>query len=147
MWGVSEDELWSAQDGQIVEPNTSWHPMNPAIIGSAKVILDSKYLPISYGNVNPIRRKLVHNHIHPYMIFLIHQNTVELALPHYMTIYDPLNINKLEFDCTENSNVGWELPPLLEIMSRIATCSVVESIHQQNVNQSGSHTQTSQTLR
>jgi hypothetical protein len=51
--GVARDELRDAQDKLMAEANKSRRPIDPAITTGAKVFLDTKYLPITYANVNP----------------------------------------------------------------------------------------------
>jgi transposase InsO family protein len=66
--GVARDQLHDAQDEQTAEANKSRRPIDPAITAGAKVFLDTKDLPITYANVNPTRRKLIHRYIGPYEI-------------------------------------------------------------------------------
>jgi len=83
---VTRDELREVQDKQTAEANKSWCPIDPDITAGAKVFLDTKDLWITYANVNPTWRKLVHRYIGPYQILHIHRNAVELDLPNDMMI-------------------------------------------------------------
>jgi len=128
IFGVARDELRDAQDKQTAEANKSRRPIDPAITAGAKVFLDTKDLPITYTNVNPTRRKLVHRYIGPYEILQIHRNAVELDLPNDMTIHDIVNISRQKVDRTDDSRIAWRPPPLPVWTSRVGTSYVVESI-------------------
>jgi hypothetical protein len=65
---VARDQLHDAQEEQTAEGIKSQRPIDPAITTGAKVFLDTKDLPITYANVNPMRCKLVHCYIGPYEI-------------------------------------------------------------------------------
>jgi hypothetical protein len=104
--GVTRDELRAAQDKQMAEANKSQRPVDPAIIASPKVFLDTKDLPITYANINHTRRNLGHRYIGPSEILLIPGNAVELDLPKDMTIYNTANASKLKVDRTDNSRIA-----------------------------------------
>jgi putative transposase len=125
---VSRDELRDAQDQQMAEANKSRSPIDPAITAGAKVFLDTKDLPVTYANVNPTRRKLVHRYIGPYEILRIRGNAVELDLPNDMMIHDTVNVSRLKIDRTDNSRIAWRPPPPPVRTSRAGTSYVVESI-------------------
>jgi hypothetical protein len=57
---VDRDELRKVQDGQAAEADKLRRPINPAITAGAKEFLDSKDLPMTYANIHPTHRKLVH---------------------------------------------------------------------------------------
>jgi len=126
--GVGRDELRDAQDIQTAEANKSRRPIDPAITAGANVFLDTKDLPITYANVNPTRRKLVHLYIGPYEILQIRGNAVELDLPNEMAIHDTVNVSRLKVDHTDDSRIAWRRPPLPVQTSRAGTIYVVESI-------------------
>jgi len=65
---VASDELGDAQDKQMAEAKESRRPIDSAITASVIVFLERKDLPITYANVNPTRRELVHRYIGPYEI-------------------------------------------------------------------------------
>jgi hypothetical protein len=123
---VSRDELRDAQDQQMAEANKSRSPIDPAITAGAKVFLDTKDLPVTYANVNPTRRKLVHRYIGPYEILRIRGNAVELDLPNDMMIHDTVNVSRLKIDRTDNSRIAWRPPPPPVRTSRAGTSYVVE---------------------
>jgi hypothetical protein len=126
--GVVRDQLHDVNDEQTVEANKLRCPFDPAITAGAKVFLDTKDLPITYANVNPTRRKLVHCYIGPYKILQIRGNTVKLDVPNDMAIHDTVNVSRLKVDCTDDSRVAWRpLPPLVRT-SCVGTSYVVESI-------------------
>jgi hypothetical protein len=126
--GVAKDELRNAQDKQTAEANKSGHPIDPAITAGAKVFLDTKDLPITYANVNPTRRKLVHRYIGLYEILRIRGNAVELDLLKDMTIHDTGNVSSLKVDHTDDSRIDRRpsSPPVQT--SRPGTSYVLESI-------------------
>jgi hypothetical protein len=126
--GVARDELRDAQDLQTAEANNSQRPIDPAITVCAKGFLDTKDLPITYANVNPTRRKLVHCYIGPYEILRIRGNAAELDLPNDLTIHDTVNVSRLKVDCTDDSRIAWRLPPAPVRTSRAGTSYLVESI-------------------
>jgi len=103
-------------------------PFDPAITAGAKVFLDTKDLPITYTNVNPMRHKLVHRYIGPYEILRTSANTVELDLPDDMKIHKTVNVSRVKVDRTDDSRIVWRLPPLPVPTSCAGTCYVVESI-------------------
>jgi hypothetical protein len=126
--GVTRDELRHAQDKQTAEANKSRHPLDPVITASAKVFLDTKDLPIAYANVNPTRRKLVHGFIGPYEILPIRGNAVELDLPNDMTIYNTVNVSRLEVHPIADSRNAWQAPPPPVRTCPAGTSYVVQSI-------------------
>jgi hypothetical protein len=68
------------------------------------VFLDSKDLPITYANVNPNRRQLVHRYLGPYKVIkFVGPNAVELELPNDMRIHDVVNVGRLKIDNTRNA--------------------------------------------
>ena len=126
--GVARDELRDAQDKQTAEANKSRRPIDPTITAGAKVFLDRKDLPITYTNVNPTRRNLVHRYIGPYEILRIHGNAVELDLPNNMTIHNTVHVSRLKVDRADDSRIACQPPPPPVWTSRAGTCYVVESI-------------------
>jgi len=126
--GVTRDELRDAQDEQMAEANMSRRPINPDITAGAKLYLDNKDLPITYGNFNLTWRKLVHRHIGPYEILRIYSNAVELDLRNNMTIYDTVNVSRVNIHRMDDTTVVWRPPPLLVGISRTGTCDVIQSI-------------------
>jgi len=126
--GVARDELHNAQDEQTAEVNKSRRPIDPTITAGAKVFLDTQDLPITYANVNPTRRELVHRYIGPYEILRIRGNAVELDLSNNMTIHNTVNASRRKVDRTEDSRIAWRPPPLPVRTSRPGTSYVVESI-------------------
>jgi len=66
--GVFRDQLHNALGEQVAEAKMSQGPIDPTIAGGAKVFRDTKYVPITYANVNPTRCKLVYCHIGQYEI-------------------------------------------------------------------------------
>jgi len=66
--GIARDVLRKVQDRQTAEANQSRRPIDPAITTGAKVFLDTEDLAITYANVNPMQRKVVHHCIGPYEI-------------------------------------------------------------------------------
>jgi len=103
-------------------------PFDPAITTGAKVFLDTKDLPITYTNVNPMRHKPVHSYIGPYEILRTSANTVELDLPDDMKIYKTVNVSRVKVDRTDDSRIVWQLPLLTVPTSCAGTSYVVESI-------------------
>jgi hypothetical protein len=137
--GVTRDQLHDAQDEQTAEANKSRRPIDPAITAGAMVFLDTKDLPITYTNVNPTRRTLVHRYIGPYKILRIRGNAVELDIPNDMAIHYTVNVSRLKVDHTDDSRVGWRQPPPPVRTSRAGTSYVVVSIvnHQPNSDGTG----------
>ena len=135
--GVAWDELCDAQDIQTAEANKSRRPIDPAITARAKVFFDTKDLPITYANVIPMRRKLVHHFIGPYEILRICGKTVGLDLPNNMTIYDTVNVSRFIVDRTVDSRVAWWLPPLPVQTSHAGTSYIVESLAQHRPSTDG----------
>jgi hypothetical protein len=66
--GVARDELRNAQNEQMTEANTSRCPIDSTITAGTKVFLDTKEMPITYANVNPMYCKLAHYYFSPYEI-------------------------------------------------------------------------------
>jgi hypothetical protein len=106
IFGVPRDELRNDQDEQTAEANKSRRPIDPTITTGANIILDTNDLPITYANVNPTQRKLVHCYIGPYQILRICGNAVELDLRNNMTIDDTVNVSKLKVDRTDDSRIS-----------------------------------------
>jgi hypothetical protein len=112
----------------MAEVNKSQRPIDPAATAGAKVFLDSKDLPITYPNINPKHRKLIHRYIAPYEILRIRGNAVEQDIPNNMKSYDTVNVSRLEVAPTEDSRGAWGLPPAPAWDSRAWTSCFVESI-------------------
>jgi hypothetical protein len=68
-----------------------------------KVFIDTKDMPITYTNCDPMRRKLVHQYIGPYEILRIRGNAVEVDLPNDMTIHNRVNVSRLKVDRMDDS--------------------------------------------
>jgi len=125
---VTKDELREAQDEQMAEADKSRRPIDSASTAGTNVFLDTQDLPLTYANVDPIRRELVHLVIGPHDIFQIRRNAVELDLPNDLTIYDTVNVRRVEVDRTDNSRTAWWAPPPPVWTSHAGTRDVVQSI-------------------
>jgi hypothetical protein len=95
----------------MAEVNKSQRPIDPAATAGAKVFLDSKDLPITYPNINPKHRTLIHRYIAPYEILQIRGSAVEQDIPNNMKSYDTVDVSRLEVAPTEDSRGVWGLPP------------------------------------
>jgi len=126
--GVARNELRDGEGNQTAEANQSRCPIDPAITASVKLFSDTKHLPITYANVNPMRHELVHRGIGPYEILRIRGNAIEQDLPNDMTIHDTVNISRLNVDLIDDSMIAWRPPPPPVRTSRGGTSYVVESI-------------------
>jgi len=63
MFRVARDEQRNAQNNQMAEATKSWRPVDPAITAGAKVFLDTKDMPLTYGKCLPhpeLTGKLLH---------------------------------------------------------------------------------------
>jgi len=117
MLGPARDELHDAHDKQMEEANKSRCWINHAITAGAKVFLDTEDLPITYANINPTWRKLVHHYIGPEETFRICGTAVELDLLDDMTIYATVNVSRLKVERTDHSSVIW-----LSLSLPVGTC-------------------------
>lgn len=125
---VAQDNLRDAQDNQAVEANKHRQPTPPEIKKGAMVFLDAKNLPITYANVSPGKRKLIHRFIGPYKIVrMINQNAVELDLPKDMKIHDVVNVSRLKLDKTTRERIYITPPPPVRT-SRGGTSYIIERI-------------------
>jgi len=134
---VARDELRDAQDKQTAEAKKTRRPIDPAITASVIVFLDTNDLPITYANVNPTRRKLVHRDIGPYEILQIGGNAVEQDLPNNKTIHDTVNVSRLKVDRTDDSRNAWGPPPPPVWTSRAGTSYIAESIAKRRPSSDG----------
>jgi hypothetical protein len=125
---IAQDHLMDAQDTQAADVNRHRQPVDPRIKAGAKVFLDAKDLPITYANVRPHRRKLIHRYLGPYEIVrLVGPNAVELDLPNDMQIHDVVNVSRLKVDRTDNERIYVTPPPTVRT-SRAGTSYVIEAI-------------------
>jgi hypothetical protein len=125
---VAQDALRDAQDGQVAEANRFRRPVNDSIKKGAKVFLDAKDLPITYANVRPNRRKLIHRYLGPYQIVrMTNPNAVELDLPNDMAIHDVVNVSRLKLDRTDDERIYVTPPPPVRT-SRSGTSYLIEGI-------------------
>ena len=93
-----------------------------------KLFSDTKDLAITYANVNPTRRELLHHYIGPHEILRIRGNAVKLDLPNNMTIHDTVKVSRLDVDRMHDSKIAWRPPPPPVRTSHRGTSYVVESI-------------------
>jgi hypothetical protein len=128
--GTAHDALLDAQDGQVAEANRQRQPVDKRIKVGASAFLDAKNLPITYANVRPNRRKLIHRYLGPYKIVrMVNSNAVELDLPNDMKIHDVVNVSRLKVDRTDNSNERIYVTPLPPVRtSRSGTTHIIEAI-------------------
>jgi hypothetical protein len=125
---VAQDRLIEAQDVQAAEANRHRQPVDRRICVGARVFLDAKDLPITYANVRPNRRKLVHRYLGPYMIVrMVNPNAVELELPNDMAIHDVVNVSRLKLDRTNDERIYVTPPPPVRT-SRSGTTHIIEAI-------------------
>jgi hypothetical protein len=135
--GVARDVLHDAQDKQTAEANKSRHPIDPAITTCVKVFIDTKDMPITYTNCDPMRRKLVHHYLGSYEILRIRGNAVDVDLPNDMTIHNTVNVSRLKVDCTDDSSVGWRPPPPPIRTCLAGTSYIIESIAEHRPSSDG----------
>jgi hypothetical protein len=125
---VAQDRSMEAQDSQAAEANRHRQAVDPRIKVGAKVFLDAKDLPITYANVRPNRRKLIHRYLGPYEIVrFINPNAVELDLPNDMAMHDVVNVSRLKVDRTDTQRIYVTPPPPVRT-SRTGTSYVIEAI-------------------
>jgi len=136
---VAGDELRDAQDEQTAEAIKSHHQIDTAITAGVNVFLDTNDLPITYANVNPVRRKLLHPCIGPYEIFRMRRNAVALDLPNDMTTHNTVNVSRLKVDRTDHSRVTWCPPPPPGQIRHTGTSHVVHPIANQRPSSDGTN--------
>jgi hypothetical protein len=125
---VTQDRLLEAQDVQAADANRHRQPVDQRVRVGASVFLDAKDLPITYANVRPNRRKLVHRFLGPYKIVrMVNPNAVELDLPNDMQIHDVVNVSRLKVDRTNDERIYVTPPPPVRT-TRTGTSYVVEAI-------------------
>jgi hypothetical protein len=125
---VAQDRLIDAQDTQAAEANRHRRPVDQRVKVGASVFLDAKDLPITYANVRPNRRKLIHHYLGPYKIVrMVNSNAVELDLPNDMKIHDVVNVSRLKVDRTDNERIYVTPPPPVRT-SRSGTTHIIEAI-------------------
>jgi hypothetical protein len=125
---VAQDRLIEAQDIQASEANRHRQPVDPKIQVGSKVFLDVRDLPITYANVRPGSRKLIHRYLGPYeVVRFINPNAVELDLPNDMQIHDVINVSRLKADRTNDERIYITPPPPVRT-SRAGTSYVIEAI-------------------
>jgi hypothetical protein len=125
---VSQDYLMDAQNSQAAEANRHRQRVDPHIKAGAKVVLDAKDLPITYANVRPGSRKLIHRYLGPYeVVRFINPNAVELDLPNDMKIHDVINVSRLKAARANDERIEITPPPPVRT-SRAGTSYVIEAI-------------------
>ena len=118
--GVAKDAQRNTQDEQSGEANKLWHPIDPNMTTCGKKFPDTQDLPVTYDNVNPVQRKLLHRYFGRYMILWICGYEAELDLPHNTTIYVTVTVGRLKVDPTSGSRIVWPPPTLPVWASRAA---------------------------